>query len=163
RIRSDLHRLMRALAGKRYDEAAAALRAPAPDDSTAGEPWTAARLEQEMSPYFAAHATLSVTPLARRPSNTLIQEMGTRRWRAKLRLLPHVGRTFRILWQTSPSLALAVAALTVASGVIPAGLAWVGKLIIDSVVVAARAGGLSGASRPLRLVALELGLMMVLT
>ena len=58
---------------------------------------------------------------------------------------------------------MAVAALTVATGVIPAALAWVGKLIVDSVVVAARAGGLSGASRPLRLVALELGLMVVLT
>jgi ATP-binding cassette, subfamily B, bacterial len=85
------------------------------------------------------------------------------RLRETLRLLPHVGRTFRILWQTSPLLALAVAALTVATGVIPAALAWVGKLIIDSVVLAARAGGLSGASRPLRLVALELGLMVVLT
>jgi len=84
------------------------------------------------------------------------------RLRETLRLLPHVGRTFRILWQTSPLLALAVGALTVATGVIPAALAWVGKLIIDGVVVAARAGG-AGASRPLRLVALELGLMVVLT
>jgi hypothetical protein len=91
RIRSDLHLLMRALAAKRWDEAAAALRVPGPDDTTAGEPWTAARLEQEMSPYFAAHATLSVTPLARRPSNTLIQEMGTRRWRAQQRLIDPEG------------------------------------------------------------------------
>ena len=37
------------------------------------------------------------------------------RLRETLRLLPHVGRTFRILWQTSPLLALAVAALTVAT------------------------------------------------
>ena len=82
---------MRALAGKRYDEAAAALRAPAADDATAGEPWTAARLEQEMAPYFAAHAALSVTPLARRPSNTLIQEIGPRRWRAQQRLIDPEG------------------------------------------------------------------------
>ncbi len=85
------------------------------------------------------------------------------RLRETLRLLPHVGRTFRILWQVSPLLSVAIAALTVATGVIPAALAWVGKLIVDSVVMAARAGGLSGASRPLRLVALELGLMVVLT
>jgi ATP-binding cassette subfamily B protein len=85
------------------------------------------------------------------------------RLRETLRLLPHVGRTFRILWQTSPLLSVAVTALTVATGVIPAALAWVGKLIVDSVVAAARAGGLSGAARPLRLVALELGLMVVLT
>ncbi len=97
RIRSDLHRLMRALAGRRYDEAAAALRAPAPDDLTAGEPspsgelWTPARLEQEMAAYFAAHATLSVTPLARRPSQTLIQEIAPRRWRAQQRLIDPEG------------------------------------------------------------------------
>ena len=84
---------MRALAAKRYDEAAAALRAPARRTTRrAGEPWTAARLEQEMAPYFAAHATLSVTPLARRPSNTLIQELGTRRWRAQQRLIDPGGR-----------------------------------------------------------------------
>ena len=86
-----------------------------------------------------------------------------KRLRETLRLLPHVGRTFRILWQTSPLLSVAITALTVATGVIPAGIAWVGKLIIDSVVVAARAGGVPGAARPLRWVALELGLMVLLT
>ena len=44
-----------------------------------------------------------------------------KRLRETLRLLPHVGRTFRILWQTSPLLSVAVTALTVATGVIPAG------------------------------------------
>ncbi len=84
------------------------------------------------------------------------------RLRETLRLLPHVGRTFRILWQTSPLLGVAVTALTVATGVLPAALAWVGKLIVDSVVTSARAGG-AGAARPLRLVAVELGLMVILT
>jgi len=32
-----------------------------------------------------------VTPLARRPSNTLIQEMGPRRWRAQQRLIDPEG------------------------------------------------------------------------
>ena len=99
RIRSDLHRLLRALAGRRYDEAAAALRAPEAQkgdgDGDGGggvsEPWTAARLEQEMAPYFAAHATLSVTPLARRPSNTLIQEIAPRRFRAQQRMIDPEG------------------------------------------------------------------------
>ena len=68
-----------------------------------------------------------------------------KRLRETLRLLPHVGRTFRLLWATSPHLSVAITALTVANGVIPAGIAWVGKLIIDSVVAAARAGGLTGA------------------
>jgi ABC-type multidrug transport system fused ATPase/permease subunit len=84
--------------------------------------------------------------------------------RETLALLPHVGRTFRILWQTSPALAAAIAALTVAGGLIPASLAWVGKLIVDSVVVAARAGaGAGSTARTVRLVLLELGLMLVST
>ena len=44
-----------------------------------------------MAPYFAAHTTLSVTPLARRPSNTLIQEIAPRRWRAQQRLIDPEG------------------------------------------------------------------------
>ena len=86
------------------------------------------------------------------------------RLRETLRLFPHIARTFRILWQTSPLLSVAVAALTVISGVIPASLAWVGKLIVDSVVVAARDGGqAAGADRTLRRVGLELGLMVAST
>jgi ABC-type multidrug transport system fused ATPase/permease subunit len=87
-----------------------------------------------------------------------------RRVRETLSLLPHVARTFRILAQTSPALAAAIAVLTVASGLIPASLAWVGKLIVDSVVAASRAGaGAGGAARTVRLVLLELGLMLVST
>ena len=97
RIRVDLHRLLRALSARRYDEAAAALRVrgdvPAAGDA-AGEPadaWTPARLEQAMAPYFAEHAALSVTPAARRPSNTVIQPLGPRRWRAQQRLIDPEG------------------------------------------------------------------------
>jgi ATP-binding cassette subfamily B protein len=87
------------------------------------------------------------------------------RLRETLRLLPHVGRTFSILWQTSPLLTVAISALTAASGLLPASLAWVAKLIVDSVVAAARAGGSGGlgAGRTLRLVLLELGLMVLST
>src|SRR5437868_60624 len=76
------------------------------------------------------------------------------RLRAALGLLPHVGRTFRILWQTSSLLTLAITALTFASALIPAALAWVAKLIVDSVVAAVAAGAAGGgAARTLRLVA----------
>jgi ATP-binding cassette subfamily B protein len=82
-----------------------------------------------------------------------------RRLRETLKLLPHVGRTFRILWQTSPLLSLAAAALTAAAGVLPAAIAWVGKLIVDAVVAAASAGGTHDATPAVRLVLVELGLM----
>jgi ATP-binding cassette subfamily B protein len=81
------------------------------------------------------------------------------RLRETLRLLPHVRRTFRILWQTSPGLTVAAAALTALSGVLPAALAWVGKLIIDAVVIAARSDASAGHGHVVRLVGLELALM----
>jgi ATP-binding cassette subfamily B protein/ATP-binding cassette subfamily C protein len=56
---------------------------------------------------------------------------------------------------------VAIALLTVAAALLPAALAWVGKLIVDGVVEAARAGGTAASGRVLRLVAGELGLMAV--
>ncbi|HEX3694238.1 MAG TPA: ABC transporter ATP-binding protein [Polyangia bacterium] len=81
------------------------------------------------------------------------------RLRETLRLLPHVRRTFRILWQTNRALTIAVAALAVAGGILPAAIAWVGKLIIDAVVTAARASGTHDPGKATRLVLLELLLM----
>jgi hypothetical protein len=91
RIRVDMHRLLRALAARRYDEAAAAVRARGQANGDEAEAWTAERLEQAMAPYFAEHAALSVTPAARRPSNTVIQPLGERRWRAQQRLVDPEG------------------------------------------------------------------------
>ncbi|HXI58774.1 MAG TPA: ABC transporter ATP-binding protein [Polyangia bacterium] len=85
------------------------------------------------------------------------------RLRETWRLLPHVRRTFRILWQTNRLLAVAVATLTVAGGILPAALAWIGKLIVDAVVTAARSGGPHDAAPAVRLVLLELALMVVST
>jgi ABC-type multidrug transport system fused ATPase/permease subunit len=85
------------------------------------------------------------------------------RLRETWRLLPHVRRTFRILWQTNRLLAVAVATLTVAGGILPAGVAWIGKLIVDAVVAAARSAGPHDAAPAVRLVLLELALMVVST
>ena len=67
RVRGELHRLLQALATKQWDEALAAIR-PGGD-----EPWTVERLAAELAPYFAEHATIDVTPRARRPSQTVIE------------------------------------------------------------------------------------------
>ncbi|WNG30897.1 ABC transporter ATP-binding protein [Cystobacter fuscus] len=58
--------------------------------------------------------------------------------------------TFRLFWEASPRIAVALGALTLLAAVMPAAIAWVGKLIVDGVV--AREG-------VLHLVALEFGLM----
>lgn len=59
-------------------------------------------------------------------------------------------RALRLVWSTSPSAALAMGALTLLSGTLPAALAWVGKQIVDAVV---GAGG--DPSRALRYVVTE--------
>jgi ATP-binding cassette subfamily B protein/ATP-binding cassette subfamily C protein len=52
-----------------------------------------------------------------------------------------------------------VVALTLVLALLPAAVAWVGKLIVDGVVLAARSGAPADRTRVLTLVAVELGLM----
>jgi ATP-binding cassette subfamily B protein/ATP-binding cassette subfamily C protein len=65
----------------------------------------------------------------------------------------------RLVWEADRRGAVAIALLTLLAALLPAALAWVGKLIVDGVVEAARAGGPAATGRVLRLVAVELGLM----
>jgi len=83
RVRGELHRLLQAIAGKRWDDALAAIKPTG---------WTAESLAAELAPYFAEHASIDVTPRARRPSQTVIQpadEPGT--FTARQRLLDPAG------------------------------------------------------------------------
>jgi len=67
--------------------------------------------------------------------------------------------TFKLLWEADAKSAVAIAALTLFAAVLPASIAYVGKLIIDAVVSAARSGLAGERSRVLELVGLEFGLM----
>ncbi len=53
-----------------YEEALALLR---PSSQGGGEDWTAESLAAALAPYWAEHASIDVTPRARRPSQTLIK------------------------------------------------------------------------------------------
>ncbi len=46
------------------------------------------------------------------------------------------GRAVKLVWDTHRSLSIALAALTLLSGLLPAAIAWVGALIVDAVVAA---------------------------
>jgi superfamily II RNA helicase len=85
RLRADLHRLVRALAVRDYEAAARLLAADG------AEPWTAARLEEAMAPYWAEHAKLLTTPEARRPQHTRLEDLGQRRYRLQQRLIDPEG------------------------------------------------------------------------
>jgi ATP-binding cassette, subfamily B, bacterial len=81
--------------------------------------------------------------------------------RQLLSLFEYTGRAFALVLDTSRSIAFWLAALSATAGLLPAAIAYVGKLIVDAVVVAARAAG-SDPSLVFAYVALELGLVVVL-
>ena len=73
---------------------------------------------------------------------------GSRGGLATLRAVPGVFQYTRhaleLVWATSRALTVALALLTLAAGMLPAGIAWVGAQIVDAVVAAMavhRAGG----------------------
>jgi ATP-binding cassette subfamily B protein len=74
-------------------------------------------------------------------------------------------RALALVWQTHRGLTVALGALTLAAGLLPAGVAYVGKLIVDAVVAALevnRAGGDPDVAGVLTYVALEGGLVAAL-
>ena len=70
-----------------------------------------------------------------------------------------VPGTFRLVWEADRRGTIAVAGLNAVSALLPAALAWVGKLIIDGVVTSARTGLASDRLRVTELVLLELALV----
>jgi len=98
-------------------------------------------------------------PGARDPSKPpprLIERLRTARG-----LFRQVPGTLRLVWEADRRGALQVAAFTVVLALLPAGIAWVGKLLVDGVVLAARTGLAPDRERVLRLVLLEAALMAV--
>ncbi|OFX23558.1 MAG: ABC transporter permease [Anaeromyxobacter sp. RBG_16_69_14] len=71
--------------------------------------------------------------------------------------LLQVPATFALIWRADHGGAIALAVLTALAAVLPAGIAWTGKLIVDAVVAAGKGQGAPG--HVTELVLLELGLM----
>jgi ATP-binding cassette subfamily B protein len=74
-------------------------------------------------------------------------------------------RAIELVWTTSRRLTMVLGAVTLLAGVLPAGIAWVGALIIDAIVAATRSYQDSGAAawrEVFGLVALEGGLVAAL-
>jgi len=81
RVRSELHMLLKALAARDYEEAAAGLRADG------AEPWTAERLEQALEPFFAEHEQLVADARARQTQWTILEPLEPRLYRVRQILL----------------------------------------------------------------------------
>src|SRR3546814_5364529 len=74
-------------------------------------------------------------------------------------------RAVELVWSTSRGLTVALGLLTLVAGLLPAGVAWIGALIIDAVVAASRtvsAGEPLVLAPVLTLIAIEAGLVMAL-
>jgi hypothetical protein len=86
RVRGEMHRLVKALAEKAYEVAVGYL--------AKGEvEWTPQGLEETMAPYWAEHASIDLTPRARRPDLTFLKplEGEPKRWVARHRILDPAG------------------------------------------------------------------------
>jgi ATP-binding cassette subfamily B protein len=66
---------------------------------------------------------------------------GDRSWGARVAALGHVASLLALVWRTHRGYAAAVAALRLARSLVPVGTLWVGKLVVDAVIAAARGGG----------------------
>jgi ATP-binding cassette subfamily B protein/ATP-binding cassette subfamily C protein len=60
--------------------------------------------------------------------------------RQSLSVFRYSGRALGLVWTTSRTLTIGLAILTLAAGLLPGAIAYVGKLIVDSVVLASRSG-----------------------
>ncbi len=82
--------------------------------------------------------------------------------RRALGVFAYSGRAVRLVWQTSPRLTIALALLTLLAGILPAAVAYVGKLIVDGVVLALETGAEADRMAALQWVAVEAGLVALL-
>jgi len=69
------------------------------------------------------------------------------------------GRAFALVWRTHRGLTVGLALLSLVAGVVPALGAYVGKLIVDGVVLAIRSGAAADSTRVLWLVAAEFAIV----
>ncbi|MBW4561885.1 MAG: ABC transporter ATP-binding protein/permease [Mojavia pulchra JT2-VF2] len=75
--------------------------------------------------------------------------------RQSLAVFRYSGRAISLVWTTSRALTIILATLTLVAGLLPAAIAYIGKLIVDAVVLSAQAGTDSNIYRPLLYVGLE--------
>jgi ATP-binding cassette subfamily B protein len=74
----------------------------------------------------------------------------------------YTRRAVELVWATSRQLTVLLGVLTVVAGVLPGGIAYVGKLIVDAVVALSREGAGASVEEALWLVAAEAGLVAVM-
>jgi ATP-binding cassette subfamily B protein len=85
---------------------------------------------------------------------------GLRRY---LDVFQYTSRALALVWSTSRWITIWLAGLSLFAGALPAAMAYVGKLIVDAVVLASSSPGSGASASALRYVAYELGLVVLLS
>lgn len=75
--------------------------------------------------------------------------------RQSLSIYQYCGKAISLVWTTDRSLTLALAFLTLVAGLLPAAIAYVGKLIVDGVIHAAQTGSVGDRNLTLSYLGLE--------
>jgi ABC-type multidrug transport system fused ATPase/permease subunit len=94
--------------------------------------------------------------------NSRRRRFSLRGLRQSLSIFRYSGRALGLVWTTSHRLTLILAFFTLIAGLLPAAIAYLGKLIVDSVVVASQSGAASDRWLALGYVGLEAIAVMVL-
>ena len=104
-------------------------------------------------------AAQAVNANGRGPKRQTLRE----RWAELKDALVNIRRAFALVWSAHPPSALAMAACSLVGALLPAGQAWVGKLIVDAVVnaVTAKTGAAAGLQAVLPFLAMEFGLFVL--
>ncbi len=82
---------------------------------------------------------MAATPDAPKPTPEEPKSLAER-WREVRSAFRNVPKALALVWQSSRSATLLMAAITIVSGLLPISQAWVGKLIVDQVVAAVTGG-----------------------
>jgi ATP-binding cassette subfamily B protein len=85
-------------------------------------------------------------------------------WRERVRALRHLPRLLRMVWAAEPRYVVAILVLRILRALVPLGVLWIGKLIVDEVVVAIGLAGAGAAipwTRIVELLGVELGIALV--
>lgn len=71
------------------------------------------------------------------------------------------GQAVKLVWETSPKLTVALVLLSLVAGLLPAAIAYVGKWLVDAVVLSAQTGDATHKADAIRYVIIEAGLVAI--
>ena len=83
-------------------------------------------------------------------------------WRSYLGVFKYSRRAIRLVWSTNRALTIGLALGSLFAGLLPGGIAWVGKHLVDAIVTAAKARTIAARDVAIEWVVIELGLVIAL-